>query len=184
MTGLVHAVLGALLLAALNTFGDFVWARFIPRHRAVLGLLHGALLFLALGGYLGALRGRILRGALAGAGVGLAAALCYYALARWLRWYAMFPAWMALWAGFALLDARGLREHRASYASGLLRGGLAALGSGAAFYLISGIWIRPRPGGPDYLEHFLSWTVAFLPGFLALLLSVGAKREETRVTNA
>jgi len=184
MTGLVHAVLGALLLAALNTFGDFVWARFIPRHRAVLGLLHGALLCLALGGYLGALRGRILRGALAGAGIGLLAALCYYALARWLRWYAMFPAWMALWAGFALLDARGLRERGTSYANGLLRGGLAALGSGAAFYFISGIWTRPRPGGPDYVLHFFSWSVAFLPGFLALLLSLGANRDGAPRTNA
>jgi hypothetical protein len=39
------------------------------------------------------------------------------------------------------------------------------------FYLISGIWTRPSPGGPDYLVHFLSWSVAFLPGFLALFLT-------------
>jgi hypothetical protein len=164
MTGLIQAVVGALLLAALNTFGDFVWARFIPRHRAVLGLVHGALLCLAIGGYLGALRRRPLRGALAGAGIGFGAALCYYALAPLLRFYAMFPAWMALWAGFALLDARGLA-----------RGVLAALASGAAFYAISGIWTRPQPGGPDYVTHFLSWTAAFLPAFLALL--VGGARD-------
>ncbi len=169
MAGILQAVAGALLLAALNTFGDFMWARFALRHRMLLGLVHGAALCLAIGGYLGALRRRLLHGALSGAAIGLAAALCFYALAPLLRMYAMFPAWMALWAGFALLDARGLRRPPASQASGLLRGALAALCSGAAFYAISGIWTRPRPGGPDYLTNFLSWTAAFLPAFLALL---------------
>src|SRR5258706_2772769 len=170
INSLIQAALGALLLGALNTFGDFVWARPGLRHRVVLGLLHGALLFLALGGYLGMLRRRALRGALGGAAIGFAAALVFYALARWLRLYAMFPAWMALWAGFALFDALSLREPRASAGSALLRGGLAALLSGAAFYLISGIWTKPHPGGPDYAVNLTSWSVAFLPGFLALLL--------------
>jgi hypothetical protein len=150
----------------------------------VLGLAHGALLCLALGGYLGALRGRALRGALCGAGIGLLAALCYYALARWLRFYAMFPAWMALWAGFALVDARFVRARAAGFGGALLRGLLAALGSGAAFYMISGIWTRPRPGGPDYTVNFLSWTAAFLPGFLALLLPIGADRAGARAADA
>jgi len=44
-----------------------------------------------------------------------------------------------------------------------------ATSSGVAFYLISAIWTRPRPGGPDYVHHFLCWTIAFLPGFVFLL---------------
>ncbi|HSB62074.1 MAG TPA: hypothetical protein VLI67_10165 [Vicinamibacteria bacterium] len=169
MAAVIAPVLGALLLAALSTLGDFVWARFVPAHHAAYGLLHGTLLCVAIGLYLGALRGRPARGALAGAVIGLSAAAGYYALAGPLGHLAMFPLWMALWAAFALLDARGLRSRPARPAGALARGALAAVGSGAAFYAISGIWTDPRPGGPDYARHFLSWTVAFLPGFLALL---------------
>ena len=101
MRGLVPAVVGAVLVAALMTFGDFVWARFVTAHRVLYGLAHGAALCLAIGGYLGALRSHAARGALAG----------------------------------------------------------TAIGAGAA-----------APGDPDYLRHLGSWFVAFLPGFLALLV--------------
>ena len=43
------------------------------------------------------------------------------------------------------------------------------IGSGLGFYLISGIWRPFNPQGWDYAVHFLSWTIAYLPGFLALL---------------
>jgi hypothetical protein len=78
---------------------------------------------------------------------------------------------MALWAGFAFLHGRALGEPRTSVSEVLLRGTIAAVASGLAFYAISGIWSHPhRAGGPDYLRNFGSWTVAFLPGFLALLV--------------
>ena len=168
MRGALRALLGALLLAALNTLGDYLWARFVARHRAVLGLVHGTVLLLALGLFLGVVRRRPLPGALWGAAVGLLAALSFYARAPLLGYGAMFVSWMALWVGFAFVDARlrgaaGAREV-------LLRGLIAALLSGAAFYVVSGIWTRPEPGGPNYPYHFLCWTIAFLPGLLALLL--------------
>jgi hypothetical protein len=130
--------------------------------------VHGTLLLLALGLFLGLLRRRAVRGALSGAAVGLLAALLFYALAPLLGWGAMFVSWTALWIGFAFVDARlqagvGAREF-------LVRGLLAALGSGLAFYAISGIWTKPAPGGPNYAYHFLCWTIAFLPGLAALLL--------------
>ena len=146
-----------------------MWARFIPRHRAVFGLLHGAVLCLAIGLCLGVVRRRPVRGAMAGALVGLGAAAFYYALAFSMGYAAMFVAWMALWAGFALLAARGLGEPRAPLREALIRGALAAVFSGLAFYAISGIWTRPDPGGPDYTYRFVCWTVAFPPGFVALL---------------
>jgi hypothetical protein len=168
MSAALPAVVAALLLGALNTFGDFVWARFIPSHRAVFGLVHGTLLLMAVGLYLGVLRGRPGLGTVAGATVGLLAAASFYALAPLLGYSAMFVSWMALWIGFAFLDAR-LRG-RAAPRETLLRGALAAIGSGIAFWAISGIWLRPAPGGPRYAYNFACWTLAFLPGFLALLL--------------
>ena len=168
MPPLLAALLGALVLAALNTFGDFLWARFVSHHRTVLGLVHGIVLLLALGLFLGLLRARPLRGALSGAAVGLLAALSFYALAPLLGWGALFVSWMALWLGFAFVDAhlRGGAGARAA----LVRGALAAVGSGLAFYAVSGIWTKPAPGGPDYAYHFLCWTIAFLPGLAALVL--------------
>ena len=107
-------------------------------------------------------------GALAGALVGLLAAASFYALAPLLGYSAMFVSWMALWIGFAFLDAK-LRGAAAARET-LVRGVLAAIGSGIAFWAISGIWLRPSPGGPRYAYNFACWTLAFLPGFLALLL--------------
>ena len=170
MRGATQAIVGSLLIAALSTFGDFVWARFVPAHRPVFGLLHGTTLCMAIGLYLGALRQRARRGAVAGALIGLAAAGGYYLLARLMGNAAMFVLWVALWAAFGLLNGRGPGDRPSPTAGALARGALAAFGSGLAFYAISGIWTRPAPGGPDYAYHFLSWTVAFLPGFLALLV--------------
>jgi hypothetical protein len=177
MTGLVAALVGALLLGALNTFGDFLWARFVSSHTAVLGLAHGTLLLLGLGLYLGALRKRLALGGLGGAAVGLLAAASFYALARFLGYSAMFVSWMALWIGFAYLDAR-LRGG-APPRETLVRGVLAAVFSGLAFYAVSGIWTRHEPGGPNYAWNFFCWTVAFLPGLAALLVTPKTSKFKT-----
>jgi hypothetical protein len=170
MSPQVHVIAGALWAAALSTLGDWIWARFIPSHRPVFGLAHGMALCLGIGLYLGLTRGRAARGALAGAGIGLGAAGGYYLLAGLMGYSAMFLLWMALWVAFGLLVARGLGEPSQTAASGWLRGALAAIASGLAFYAISGIWTRHRAGGPDYPYNFACWTIAFLPGFAALLL--------------
>lgn len=170
MGGAVKAIVGSLLIAALSTLGDFVWARYIPTHKPLFGLLHGTALCLAIGLFLGVVRGAAGRGALAGALIGLGAAGGYYLLARFIGYAAMFVLWMALWAAFGLVSGGGPGDPPSRTADALARGGLASVASGLAFYAISGIWTRPAPGGPDYAYHFLCWTVAFLPAFLALLV--------------
>src|SRR5262249_37625707 len=137
MAGLAAALLGAFLLGLLSTLGDFVWARFVTAHRTVYGLAHGTLLLGAVGLYRVAWRRRPLAGVLAGALVGLLAAASFYALAPLLGYAAMFASWAALWIGFALVDAR-LRGG-APAREWLLRGLAAAVGSGLAFWAISGI---------------------------------------------
>ena len=169
-----HALLGALLLAGVSTLGDFIWAFYRLEHRPVYGLVHGALLCSAIGLYLGLLRGRLVHGAIGGVAIGLGAAAGFYGLAHFAGIAAMLPAWMALWIGFALLDARVLTDppRRAPRIhTVLLRGTVAAVASGLAFYAISGIWLGGGAGSPNYALHLASWTVAFLPGFLALLVT-------------
>ena len=151
------------------TLGDWAWAALEIRHRVVYGLAHGALMCLCLGLAVGVRAGKPGGGALAGPIIGIIAAGSFYALTPMLRWSAMFPAWMLLWILFALLQQRLTRKEAMTTA--LLRGLVAALLSGAAFYAISGIWINDSHTNPNLLRHFGAWTIAFLPGFIALFAS-------------
>ena len=176
MRGVVPAVIASLVIAAVSTLGDLVWALYIPRHRAVFGMVHGIALCVAIGAVLCA--DARARGALVGAAIGAAAAGGFYLLAPLMGYAAMFVMWMARWvacAVFAIADGARRPPHREA----LVRGGLAAVGSGLAFYAISGIWLKPAAGGPDYAYHFLCWTIAFLPGFLALLVTKASSSPPT-----
>ena len=163
---MVHALTGALILAAVSTLGDFAWEALNLRHRVAYGLIHGAAVCLAVGAIVGWRAGRPMFGAVAGIAIGVAAAGLFYLLAPALRYRAMFPAWMFFWLCFALLQAHLDRSR--TYLNAAARGLIAAVLSGLAFYAISGIWTRPTPDGPNYARNFFSWTIAFFPGFAAL----------------
>ena len=77
----------------------------------------------------------------------------------------MFAAWMLLWILFALLQ-RWLDRFE-DVTTALLRGAVAALCSGVAFYLISGIWTDEH-GVPNPIVRLGYWAFAFVPGFVAL----------------
>jgi uncharacterized membrane protein len=167
VNSIVLAVAASLLLGAVMTAGDFIWAYFSVRHRVYTGVAHGALMCLCIGALIGARAGRVLPGLVAGPIIGVLAAGAFYVLAPTFRWGAMLPAWMLFWICFAVLQ-RWLTTGTLGMA--LARGVVAAVVSGLAFYAISGIWTRPAPGGPNYAIHFLYWSFAFLPGFLALFV--------------
>lgn len=170
MTGIRPVILGSLAIAALSTVGDFVWATWLPEHRMVYGLTHGTLLFLAIGHLLGDVSGRRAAGTIGGAAIGFVGAGTFYLLAPVVGFLAMFVAWIGIWIALAMLYGR-LRGHPVSTGAVVSRGIIAAAASGLAFYAISGIWRPFNPQGLDYLVHFGTWTVAYLPGFAALLLS-------------
>ena len=106
--GLAETMVGSLVIAAVSTTGDFIWPTWVPAHLAVYGFAHAAVLFLAIGLFLGAVASR---------------------------------------------------------------GAIAAVASGLGFYAISGIWRPFNPQGWDYAVHFGAWTVAYFPGFAALLIA-------------
>jgi len=170
MTGLGAATVGSLLMAAASTLGDFIWATWLPQHRAVYGLIHGTLLLCAIGLFLGTLATRPAAGAAAGAAIGALAAGTFYVLAPAVGYSAMFAVWVGIWMGFGLLYA-GLNGTRIVTHEVLLRGATAAAASGLAFYAISGIWNPFDPEGWDYAVHAGAWTLAYFPGFAALLLA-------------
>jgi hypothetical protein len=173
MSRLIPVLLGTAAIALVSTLGDFVWATWIPRHRAVYGLTHGTLLFLAVGVFLGVLTRRVVAGAVAGALIGLLAAASFYVLAPLAGYSVMFVSWFGLWIalGFAYARLSGFERHTRTVA---LRGVAAALASGLAFYLVSGIWMPFNPSGWDYAWHLAAWAFAYFPGFAALLLSSSA----------
>lgn len=180
MNGHVAALGSAITMAAVSTLGDLVWAVWIPQHRFAYGLTHGALLFLFVGLLLGATAGRPAAGAVAGISIGLAAAGAFYVLGPVVGYSAMFLVWCALWIALGVVHAR-LHTPPRPLRPALVRGAIAALGSGIAFYAISGIWRPFDPKGWDYAVHFAAWTIAYLPGFAALLLRGRSNAIQMRV---
>lgn len=162
-----NAAISTLVLALVATIGDWVWATYLPRHQMTAGLAHGALLCLVMGIVLALPTRRFTAGAAAGLVVGFAAAGLFYLLSPLLRMAAMLPAWFALWV---MLSAawRALTGSPRSWRETMIRGVLAGVASGAAFYLVSGMWTRWDPQSINYADHFARWAVAFAPGFLAL----------------
>jgi hypothetical protein len=166
---LLAALAASVFLGVVATLGDFAWAYWNVRHTTLYGVIHGAVFCLAIGSAIGLRAGRLAPAAVAGPLVGMIAAGVFYMLAPMMRMGAMFPAWMLLWICFALLQ-RQLRAEPMAHA--IARGLAAAVLSGGAFYLISGIWTQRPAGPPNYLRNFLSWTFAFFPGFLSLFFDI------------
>jgi hypothetical protein len=183
MHGWLAALVGAAVLAALSTTADFVWANWRVRHLAFYGVLHGVAIFLATGWYLGWLAGRPAAGAIAGIIAGAAGAGSFYAMAPFMGYYAMFVSWILVWTVLGVIN-RMLRDNRltggvlVALPPMLFRGVIAALASGAAFYVVSGMWFPFNPStAADYFEHFGRWTFAFLPGFAALLIGIEQRKQ-------
>jgi hypothetical protein len=160
----------ALVTAAVSTLGDYLWANVLPHQIPVYGLAHGALLFLTVGLCLGFAARRPITGAIGGASIGFGATVGFYTLQPYIGYSALFVLFVGLWVALGLLNGRVLRP-RDSIGTVMVRSLLAAAGSGLGFYAISGIWFPFAPHGWDYAKHFVYWTIAYLPGFAALLLA-------------
>ena len=170
MTWVTATLTGALAIAAVSTLGDYVWATWISRAQPIHGLTHGTLLFLAIGLYLGALARRPVAGAARGALLGFAAAGAFYLLAPLTGSWVMFLVWVGAWLTLSVLHVR-LQRSPDSLRAMIVRGVVASIACGVAFYSVSGIWFPFHPRGWDYVWHFWAWTLAYLPGFAALFIA-------------
>lgn len=169
------SLLGALIMAAVTTAGDYAWFEFGIRHHPVAGVIHGAALMASLGAFLGHLSGRIALGAAGGLVAGIVGAGVFYALWPMLAWGAMFLSWSLLWLGLAGFDSLVLRRPGVEVTSPppqsrtawIPRGLAAAILGGVAFYAVSGVWTS-HGADPNYLWHFAAWVIAWWPGLAAL----------------
>jgi hypothetical protein len=168
--------LGILGVALVATLGDYTWYTLQVRHTMWAGIVHGAVLLTAVGAVLGVEAGRTLKGLPIGMLSGIGGALIYYGLIAIFggRTYgaAIPAAWVGMWLLVALLDGRWLRApERRPWGEIAVRGVLAAVLSGIAFYLVMNtLWGRPPASGRNYLLQFAAWAVAWAPGLLALTL--------------
>jgi hypothetical protein len=180
MQVIIVAVVASAFVAAVATAADWVWASQLLRHKMLYGLVHGAGLCGAMGLALGAAHRRPFTGLAGGLIAGVLAAASYYGFVfiPGFRRYAILASWAVLWMLFGYLEGPFLRGARVGGA--LARGVVAAAASGAVFYYVTAAnWSRWNPQSIDYVAHFWRWGVAFLPGFLALLVTVSVQVRRT-----
>lgn len=164
---------GALLVATAGTLADGVWALDLPEHQWVSGVVHGAAVFLTLGGFLGARASRPWAGAVGGALSGAVAAASFYVLVPVGGYGVMFVSWWILWLMLAAVQGElwPARVGRRPAAGVVLRLGTraalaAAVGFSFVFFVLYGGW-SPTAFAPWL--HAAAWTVAYLPGLAVLV---------------
>jgi hypothetical protein len=164
----MHALVGAVVVAAVSTLGDYLWKNVLPHGQPIYWFAHAVVLFAAVGAFLGLSSRKPIAGAVGAIVVGCAATLGFYFLRRLMGYSAILVLFAAMWIALGFLTGRVL-QRRGSVGEVLTRSVLAMIGSGLGFYAISGIWMPFNPHGWDYAVHFVKWTVAYLPAFAALL---------------
>jgi hypothetical protein len=162
------ALIGSLLLAALSTAADYVWFLDIPQHQVLSGSIHGAVLFAALGAYLGFRKGKTGIGLAGGLLSGVLAALSFYALAPLGGYNMMLVSWLLLWIMLAALQTYldGRLDVGKALARGIITAIVAAIGFGIVLFQLYRSW---PPESFSVVRHFLAWAVAYLPGLYVLL---------------
>ena len=174
---MLKLISGVIVVAAIATFGDFIWYHFGVRHQMTVGVLHGAMLLMAAGGALGWPGGRLVTGLVMGIASGVAGALAYYALVGSIGQSAMLAAWCGVWLLLAASEGRLVQKPARPWTRILTSGVLAAVLSGIGFYAISGIvWGHGPANERNYVQHFACWLVAWVPGLLAIGLSPKGSR--------
>jgi hypothetical protein len=179
----MNVILGILGVALIATLADYTWYTLGVRHNIATGIIHGAVLLTAVGAVLGLDAGRVVKGLPIGALSGVGGALIYYLLVALVdrRTYgsAIPASWVGMWLLVALLDGRWLRApHRRPWSEIAIRGTLAAVLSGIAFFLmLNTLWGRPPATGRNYFVQFAAWVVAWAPGLLALTIGRSARAD-------
>ena len=162
------ALIGSMLLAVLSTVADYVWFLNIPQHQVSSGMIHGSVLFAAVGGYLGWRKGKAVAGAIGGLISGMLAALSFYALAPIGGYSMMIVSWVLLWIMLAALQTHldGRLDMPKAIGRGLVTSIAAGLGFAVVLFQLYRGW--PPAEFPAF-RHLVAWSMAYLPGLYVLL---------------
>ena len=162
------ALIGSMLLAVLSTVADYVWFLNIPQHQVSSGMIHGSVLFAALGGYLGWRKGKAVAGVIGGLMSGMLAALSFYVLAPVGGYSMMIVSWVLLWIMLAALQTHlnGRLDMPKAIGRGLVTSIAAGLGFAVVLFQLYRGW--PPAEFPAF-RHLVAWSMAYLPGLYVLL---------------
>ena len=162
------ALIGSMMLAVLSTVADYVWFLDLPQHQVASGMIHGSVLFAALGGYLGWRKGKAGVGAIGGLLSGMLAALSFYALAPLGGYSMMLVSWLLLWVMLAALQTH--LDGRLNTPRALGRGFATSIAAGLGFAVVLFQLYRGWPPAEfPVARHFVAWSMAYLPGLYVLM---------------
>lgn len=185
-TVLDQSIKGALFISAVCVFFDYLWNTHIPKEYAIIaGVLHGAILFACLGGFLGSLKKSkrlMAKGVVGGILCGLIAAVSFYfpffptlrliIPVKYAYIGAMLLSWITIWKLLANLTGVLNGEPFRPWQNGW-RGFFASIISVPGFILVTELW--KSPNDYNYSLAFGAWLVAFFPALVTILL----KRPQT-----
>ena len=163
---MLEAFAAALLLGGINTIADYVALEFKLQSKPIYVFARVALICYCVGAIVGARGRQLMMGMVGGVMIGALVSASYYLLAPTVGFPALVVAWVLFWLGFSLMEA--LLQGGISITLALLQGAGAAALSAGFFYAISNIWIDPRSSDPELWQVLVTWTAAFLPGFVVL----------------
>jgi hypothetical protein len=163
---MLEALAAALLLGGINTIADYISVEMRLQARPIYIFARVILICYCVGGIVGARARQLMMGMVGGLMIGALVAAAYYLLAPSIGWSALAIAWSLFWLAFSLLDA--LLYGSTSIAGALLQGAAAALLSGGFFYAITNIWVERPSTDPNLYRVLVTWSAAFLPGFIVL----------------
>jgi hypothetical protein len=165
---MIEAIAAALLLGGINTLADFAAVELRLTTKPIYAFARIALICYVVGAVVGARARQLMIGTIGGVMIGALAGGVYYFLAPHLGFEpSMAIVWVIFWVSFSLLDA--LLEGGSGIGTAVLQGLLAALASGGFYYAASGILATSLPKDvPLLVRSALTWSAAFLPGFVVL----------------
>jgi hypothetical protein len=165
---MIEAIAAALLLGGINTLADFAAVELRLTTRPVYAFARIALICYVVGAVVGARARQLMIGTIGGVMIGALAGGAHYFLAPVIGFEPSIAiVWVIFWVSFSLLDA--LVEGGGGIGTAFLQGLLAALASGGFFYAASGILATALPKDvPLLARSAMTWSVAFLPGFIVL----------------
>ena len=163
---MLEAIAAAFLVGGINTIADAVIAEMKLDAKPIYVFARAVLICYCVGAIVGARARQLLMGSVGGLMIGGLVGMAHYLLAPAVGWAGVAVAWALFWIGFSLLDT--LLDGRTNVGLAILQGIAGAVLSGVFFYAIRNVWTEGSAADPSLLRGLVSWSAAFLPGFVVL----------------